>query len=347
MCFIRTHVLNLFRTAIILPLIGIKNSAVDALIVLYERGYFREGTQRKVTVVAESKRFPYPHEREPSGAAGYHSFLTHPSAPAHLINPRTAQDLAGLIVLSCLYASGSTYVGESWTFNPNFDPMNAMVLHRLIGKANSLLQRSKVEPATMVEIFNPNPNEHTWQRAIDTDIRPNIRRFWSNLPEDEKIKWLESVDHDRLYSDLRHRVPAKTLDTVVGLQEAGKVIVVQGRVTNLARTASGKIAAYLNGSDDNFVESDELIKATGWQVRNPIDEIPLLIKMRRNSMLHRHNQVRAGVVVSEHNRHNLRIIGQLTWIINYEISGFQQPQVTCRGRSLGDGEDIAEHAGGR
>jgi uncharacterized NAD(P)/FAD-binding protein YdhS len=163
-----------------------------------------------------------------------------------------------------------------------------------------------------------------WQVALDVDFRPKIEEIWKAFNPEQKKLWLQSPEHEKLYNDLRHRIPVKLHELLAYLQQKCKITVKHGRISNI-RERNGKIQVFANGNDRTpFVECDQVVKATGWEQRYPIDNVPLLRNMRRHGMLHRDEATDMGVVVSENNTHNIEIIGQLNKMKNYEISGFQQ-----------------------
>jgi uncharacterized NAD(P)/FAD-binding protein YdhS len=304
---------------------GSKLSAVDALIVLSKRGYFKE-PGHKVTIVSPYGEFPYPHEAIPSNAEEYksQSLLSDADVPTRLRKPQTAQDLADAIVLTCLYAAGTSYDGKNWTLPPQ-DEANSKAITRLVENANEISDRmEEVERAFIKQKFAVDRKTYGWQVALDVDFRPKIEEIWKAFNPEQKKLWLQSPEHEKLYNDLRHRIPVKLHELLAYLQQKCKITVKHGRISNI-RERNGKIQVFANGNDRTpFVECDQVVKATGWEQRYPIDNVPLLRNMRRHGMLHRDEATDMGVVVSENNTHNIEIIGQLNKMKNYEISGFQQ-----------------------
>ena len=309
-----------YNTAII----GSKLSAVDALVVLSERGYFdREG--HTATIVAPSGEFPYPHERELSNADGSysrHSLLADKTLPAHLLTPKTAQDLADAIVLTCLYAAGAEYKNDELLI-PHNTAENEKVLPRLQELAAPLFVGEGKETELLKEKFaNSRERTYNWQVAIDQDFRPKIKDYWQSFDADNKQAWMR--EHEGLWNDLRHRVPPKVLDRIEELKDEGKITILPKAVTGI-KPQDNIVALYADKQRKKpLVTADAMIKATGWEQRYPIDHIPLLDAMRSNRIVGVDPEINKGVVVKTKNAHNVRLIGQLTRSENYEISGLQQ-----------------------
>jgi uncharacterized NAD(P)/FAD-binding protein YdhS len=229
------------------------------------------------------------------------------------------------MVLTCLYAAGATCDAKSWEFAWQNGPAGR-ILARLARKAGEIRGRTDgLEREFIEEKFSAGRTAHGWQAALDIDFRPRISEIWKGFSAEEKKKWVAPENrHERLYNDLRHRVPVRELDLLMNLHAQHKIVLKMAEISGIHEEHGRIRVTDVHDDDRPFAEGDQLVKATGWEQCNPIDEVPLLVLMRRNGIVHRDNDSRLGVVVGEHNRHNVAIVGQLTKWENYEISGFQQ-----------------------
>ncbi|MES2207109.1 MAG: FAD/NAD(P)-binding protein [Pseudomonadota bacterium] len=308
----------------IIGITGSKLTAVDIALIYHARGYFKH-PNRKLYFISPSGEFPYPQAAGNSNADGSYqdaSFTKNLSLPASLRHPVTAQDLADVMILSCLYAAGLTYDGNILSI-PKHVQDTGSVLHNLSHKGQEVLKRKAITDPTLVEKFHTaRKRVYDWQLAIDCDFRPHMETIWSRFDAREKKIW--NRDFESLWNKLRHRVPVNVYHLLVKLQSSGHIVMMRGKVTSM-REEGNRISLFCNNQDEvPILQAEEVIKATGWEQSRPIDALPMLRMARRHYIVHMENSTNLGVVVSNCNQHNVIIIGQLEWIKRKEISGFQQ-----------------------
>ncbi len=304
---------------------------LDVVVVLYFRGYFNKPSRRLV-FFSPSGEFPFPHEERNTNSDGSyknHSLFTDPALPKRLIDRATARDFADSLLLCGAYAMGAIY--RQGRLHKDVSNSSAVgqkpqiaAIRNLMSWTNGVFEELNAgEQRYFEEKFStPRQREFGWQVAMDVDFRPNMQAIWQNFPAGQKELFYEQ--YEGLWNKLRHRVPVKVLGIIDDLIDCGQIGVERGRISSVSEKKGG-IAIHCNHeSQTPFARVDTLIKATGWEFQKPIDVVPMLRMARRNNIVHTENTTGLGVVVDYLSRHNVLIVGQLRWILDKEISGFQQ-----------------------
>jgi uncharacterized NAD(P)/FAD-binding protein YdhS len=117
-----------------------------------------------------------------------------------------------------------------------------------------------------------------WQSVVDA-VRHHVQGWWQALPVRERQAFLR---HVRPFWEIhRHRMPADVHQRLQGLRDAGRLVILAGRVIGSARTTAGLVLEVLprNGGPVRTLGPGHVINCTGPQSDGRRIDQPVLLDL--------------------------------------------------------------------